>query len=106
MDQQGYGTNLAFMRRLLLGLVGVIALGACGDDRTPSPAAGAAQSTPPVAATVAVQATPPVAATAGQPTAVAVPEALSFTAPLVGGGTLSLADYAGTPVLLWFWAPT
>jgi hypothetical protein len=31
---------------------------------------------------------------------------LAFPAPLVGGGTLDFADYAGTPLLLWFWAPT
>ena len=35
-----------------------------------------------------------------------VPDALAFSAPLVGGGTIDLADYAGKPVLLWFWAPT
>jgi peroxiredoxin len=34
-----------------------------------------------------------------------VPDALQFTAPLVGGGTLDLASLAGPPVLLWFWAP-
>jgi hypothetical protein len=33
------------------------------------------------------------------------PEALRFTAPLVGGGEVDLAGYAGRPVLLWFWAP-
>ena len=36
---------------------------------------------------------------------VEAPEALRFTAPLVGGGTIDAASLAGTPVLFWFWAP-
>jgi hypothetical protein len=35
----------------------------------------------------------------------AVPEILSFEAPLVGGGTLAGSELAGAPVALWFWAP-
>ena len=38
--------------------------------------------------------------------AVAVPEALQFTAPLVGGGTFDGAAAAGKPTVFWFWAPT
>jgi hypothetical protein len=38
--------------------------------------------------------------------AVQVPEALQFIAPLVGGGTFDGAEYAGRTVALWFWAPT
>ena len=34
-----------------------------------------------------------------------VPEALGFSAPLVGGGDIELAALAGRPVLLWFWSP-
>ncbi len=37
---------------------------------------------------------------------VPVPEALQFTAPLVGGGEFNGADYAGKPTVFWFWAPT
>ncbi len=29
----------------------------------------------------------------------------AFTLPLLGGTTLSLADYKGSPVILLFWAP-
>lgn len=36
----------------------------------------------------------------------AVPEALQFTAPLVGGGQFDGASFAGRPVAFWFWAPT
>ena len=43
------------------------------------------------------------ATTAAEP---AVPEALQFTAPLVGGGEFNGADYAGKPTVFWFWAPT
>jgi hypothetical protein len=35
-----------------------------------------------------------------------VPEALQFTAPLVGGGEFSGAAVADKPTLFWFWAPT
>jgi hypothetical protein len=38
--------------------------------------------------------------------AVVVPEALQFTAPLVGGGTFDGAASAGKPTVFWFWAPT
>ncbi len=40
--------------------------------------------------------------------AVVVPEALRFTAPLVGGGTFdgAAAAAAGKPTVFWFWAPT
>ncbi|MBI5088574.1 MAG: hypothetical protein HZB15_06860 [Actinobacteria bacterium] len=36
----------------------------------------------------------------------AVPEALRFTAPLVGGGEFDGSVVAGRPVAFWFWAPT
>lgn len=36
----------------------------------------------------------------------AVPEALRFTAPLVGGGEFDGSTVAGRPVAFWFWAPT
>ena len=38
--------------------------------------------------------------------AVVVPEALQFTAPLVGGGTFDGAAAAGKPTVFWSWAPT
>lgn len=34
-----------------------------------------------------------------------IPEILEFEAPLLGGGTLRGADYAGKDVAFWFWAP-
>ena len=34
-----------------------------------------------------------------------VPEVLQLSAPLVGGGDLDLAGFAGRPLALWFWAP-
>lgn len=33
------------------------------------------------------------------------PEALQFSAPLLGGGDIEMAALAGRPVLLWFWSP-
>ena len=35
----------------------------------------------------------------------AAPEALQFSAAGVGGTTIDFAQFAGTPVVLWFWAP-
>jgi len=40
------------------------------------------------------------------PVTAVVPEALRFTAPLVGGGEFTGADYADKPTVFWFWAPT
>lgn len=50
--------------------------------------------------------TTPTAGSAPVDTGVAVPEALQFTATLVGGGEFSGADFADKPTLFWFWAPT
>ena len=36
----------------------------------------------------------------------AVPAALQFSAPAVGGGEVDAAEFSGTPTLFWFWAPT
>jgi len=41
-----------------------------------------------------------------EPASAVVPEALQFTAPLVGGGTFDGAAVAGKPTVFWFWAPT
>lgn len=35
----------------------------------------------------------------------AEPDALAFTAGLVGGGTFDGGEYAGQDLMLWFWAP-
>ena len=67
--------------------IGVVACGG-GDD-------GSSAAT---SATSAVPATAPAAATA-------VPAALDFSAPLLGGGELDARTYAGQPLALWFWAP-
>ena len=42
-----------------------------------------------------------------EPTAagVAVPAALDFTATTIDGSEIELGQFAGRPVLLWFWAP-
>ena len=36
----------------------------------------------------------------------AVPAALQFTAPLVGGGEFVGDQFAGKPTAFWFWSPT
>ena len=37
--------------------------------------------------------------------AAAVPTALDFAATLIDGSEIEMGQYAGRPVLLWFWAP-
>ncbi len=72
---------------MVLG-IGVVACGG-GDDGSSAATSGA-----PAAATTA-----PVVA------GMAVPAALEFSAPLVGGGDFDARSYAGRPLALWFWAP-
>jgi hypothetical protein len=45
-------------------------------------------------------------ATSATESSIAVPEALQFTAPAVGGGAIDAASFAGKPTVFWFWAPT
>ena len=80
-------------RALALLAVFGLAVVSCGDDgaSSPSTTVSTASSTAP--------------STAVQPGGEA-PEALQLSAPLVGGGTIDLTQYAGTTVALWFWAPT
>ena len=89
------------MRRLLFCLIGIMALGACGDPAGQSPAAQA-----PTAPTETGPTETGAAETGATGTEADVPDSLAFSAARVGGGTVDLGDYAGRPVLLWFWAPT
>jgi len=77
---------------VLVALATGMALTACGQDQP-----GEAAPAPTTAPAAAVTTDPADEA--------AAPDALRFTAPLVGGGEVDLAGYAGQPVLLWFWAP-
>lgn len=90
------------MRRALTLAAALTLLVGCADGGA-EPSAGTSP-TAPTTATVAGSAAPAPGATDG--TLVSVPDALQFSAPLVGGGTLDMAAYAGTTVALWFWAPT
>ncbi|MFZ4721341.1 MAG: hypothetical protein ACOYMR_18085 [Ilumatobacteraceae bacterium] len=81
------------MRRLLLLVAaGGLTLAACGADGNDGPGATSATTMVGPADTAAGGA--------------AVPEALRFSAPTVGGGTLDMARFAGRTVAYWFWAPT
>jgi hypothetical protein len=68
---------------------------------TPAPSTDASSDTTPAAGSDTTAAEP-----APTEPAVVVPEALQFTAPLVGGGTFDGAAAAGQPTVFWFWAPT
>lgn len=103
--------------RRLAPLVLAAAIVACGGSSTPAaddapiatdvPAGTASPADPGTPASTAPAATGAPATNAPDPAGdpAAVPEALQFTAPLVGGGEIDVASLAGRPVLLWFWAP-
>jgi hypothetical protein len=78
------------MRRAALLLLTVLVVGACGPD----PATGSVAVPASTAPAAVVTAAP------GQ-----APEALRFTAPLVGGGMLDASTLADKPTVFWFWAP-
>jgi thiol-disulfide isomerase/thioredoxin len=86
-------------------LVAVLALAGCATETgTASDPEAAASSTEPAAAPSPSDG--PAADRGPQPDEDAVvPETLDFTATTVGGEQLDGASLAGTPVLLWFWAP-
>ena len=75
-------TSLARLAALLM----VMALGAaaCGSSDTAAPASPGAESTAP---------------------AEPEPSILEITAPAADGSTITLSDYAGQDLMLWFWAP-
>lgn len=96
----------ASMRRLLISaaLAGLL-VSACGDDpRTGN--AGTLSTTGDSTGTTAAPASTAPLDTASPDQAATAPEALQFTAPVVGGGELDLRAYAGQTVAFWFWAPT
>lgn len=82
--------------RVAVALLATVMLGACGSDAGSDGASSGSGS----------GATVPAPAGGATSIPVAVPDALDFTAPLVGGGTFDGADLAGQPVAFWFWAPT
>jgi hypothetical protein len=75
-------------------LIGLLIATACGSNADSEPDAGS--GTNPTAPTTEETPAAPAAA---------VPEALQFRAPLVGGGEIDMSTLAGKPVVLWFWAP-
>jgi hypothetical protein len=78
------GWRDAVLRTLLLGVAVTSVLGACGsNDEDLGTAATTVTSVD-----------------------TAIPEALRFTAPLVGGGEFDGSAISGRPIAFWFWAPT
>ena len=79
------------------------------DDVAPTTATPTTNAAGDADATSAPTTAAPTADDAPAPTstdAVVVPDALQFSAPLVGGGTFDGAAVAGIPTAFWFWAPT
>jgi hypothetical protein len=117
----GIGTATRTSARLALAGA-VLALAACGGSDDAAPTAAPATTAATTASTAgSATATSPIDGTAPAPGAVAPatdptgetggavvadpPDALAFSAPLIGGGDIEMASLAGRPVLLWFWAP-
>lgn len=111
------------LRRLATGAVALgLVISACSssetDDATPAASAATPEATVPAGAenptdpsaaqTVTGNTSGGVADDAPAPTEapVAVPDALQFTAPLVGGGEFDGATVADKPTVFWFWGPT
>ena len=102
------------MRRLVVATAVplLLLLGACGDDpattaassttSSPSDEPSADPSEAPSEDSADEQSAEP--ADAGDGTA-ATPELLDFTATTVGGDSFDGASLAGSPTVLWFWAP-
>ncbi|MCB0968951.1 MAG: hypothetical protein KDB37_19125 [Ilumatobacter sp.] len=71
----------------------------------PSPATGA----PDTAAPAPAPAETPTTGSSATPTPteapIAVPASLDFTAQTLDGSEIEMGEFAGRPVLLWFWAP-
>jgi hypothetical protein len=115
-ETPGHGaTSFGAVIRRLVPLLTVGVLAACGSSSDDTGAATTEGSTvtdtepaPSAPATTDTTTDAPSGSTdpddAGG-AAVAVPAALDFSAPLVGGGDIEVAALAGRPVLLWFWAP-
>ncbi len=93
--------TFSWVKRVLVPLITATLLAACGGNG--SDVASPADASAPAPTAAPAPAPTGVAQTTGTPAN--VPEALKFSAPLVGGGEIELTTLAGRPVLLWFWAP-
>lgn len=91
------------IRRRAFPVLAATVLVACGGGDDTGADVGTDAPAPTTAP--AVTAATPAPETNGGTPAADVPEALQFSAPLVGGGEIELGALAGRPVLLWFWAP-
>ncbi len=87
------------VRILILPAAIALTLAACSSEATPTADVASA----PPAPTSAPSASTPTAA--GDAPSGATAEILDFTLDGLGGGTVMGADYAGTPLAIWFWAP-
>ena len=106
----GTGTIAAVIRRLAVPAVIAVALAACGGgadepDAATAPTTTAAAIERPATSEGSSESTGTPESTGIDAGGAIVPEALQFSAPLVGGGDIEMASLAGRPVLLWFWAP-
>ena len=88
-------------RPLVTASLAALALTACAADGS-----GSLTAAPSTAATTSAVVTDATGSgPASSPAPASVPDSLRFTATGVGGGSIDMAQYAGRPLVLWFWAP-
>ncbi|MEY2974986.1 MAG: hypothetical protein RIR49_1406 [Actinomycetota bacterium] len=85
-----------------------IGLIACAPDDGAGPGDTTAQAPP--ATTGTVLPTPdgtadPTMAEPATPPSAPPPEAIDWSAPLIGGGSIDMRGFTNRAVMLWFWAP-
>ncbi len=81
-----------------------LALTACGGEQPATESAPQLSTSQPSASAAAPSPTI-TEGTSPEPPAATVPDVLDFTAQTVDGGTFDGSTLAGTPTVLWFWAP-
>jgi hypothetical protein len=97
-------------RQTALAVATILALAACGGDADTTTSDLTTDPTSPTtvqaeAAPTTTTPPPPTEPSSTEAAPVPIPEILRFAAPVVGGGELDAASFAGAPVALWFWAP-
>ncbi|HEX6208154.1 MAG TPA: hypothetical protein VF058_07340 [Actinomycetota bacterium] len=88
--------------RLIISL-GILALSAASCASPEEPAATRSPEAAPAATSPAAPTSPPPTEEPAEDPP--VPGELRFTAPALGGGTIDGAEYAGSDLVIWFWAP-
>ncbi len=100
---------MSFRRHHVIAIAALVLAGAaagCSDARSPADVGSASTIDVPGSASTAQVPASTVEVPGSDTPGADVPAALDFRAPLVGGGEFDGTEFAGRPVVFWFWAPT